>query len=150
MLSTSVTPTTGGAFRLLMRHLVVVLALLVVSCGTIGQGASPSPSANPAHFDVTATEKDHAVSMQVGQKLELVLHGGGQLTYEHVTSSNTSILEPIVDPAATAARGVTLAAFQARAPGEARITAVGAPACPSGQVCPMFAVLYTLTVTITR
>jgi len=149
MLSTSVTPTAGGAFRLPMRPLIVALAVLVVSCGAAGQGASPSPSANPTNFDVTATEKDHAVSMQVGQKLELVLHGGGKLTYQHVASSNTSILEPTVDPAATAARGVTLAAFQARAPGEARITAVGAPVCPSGQACPMFAVLYTLTVTIT-
>jgi hypothetical protein len=132
-----------------MRLLVVVLAVLVVSCGTAGQGASPSPSDNPMHFDVTATEKDHAVSMHVGQKLEVVLHGGGQLTYQQVTSSNTSILEPTVDPAATAVRGVTLAAFKARASGVARVTAVGAPACPSGQACPMFAVLYTLTVTVT-
>ena len=101
------------------------------------------------HFDITATEKDHAVSMHVGQKLEVVLHGGGQLRYQQVTSSNTSLLEPTVNPAATAALGVTLAAFKARAPGEARVTAVGAPVCRSGQACPMFAVLYTLTVTIT-
>ena len=132
-----------------MRLLVVVIALLVVGCGAVGQGAGPSPSDNPLHFDVTATERDHAVSMHVGQKLEVVLHGGGQLTYQQVTSSNTSILEPTVNPAATAVLGVTLAAFKARAPGEARVTAVGAPVCPSGQACPMFAVLYTLTVTIT-
>ena len=132
-----------------MRLLVVVLALLAASCGTVGHGAGPSPSDNPMHFDVTATEKDHAVSMHVGQKLEVVLHGGGHLNYQNITSSNTSILEPAVDPAATAVVGVTLAAFKARAPGEARVTAVGAPVCPSGQACPMFAVLYTLTVTIT-
>jgi hypothetical protein len=149
MLSTSVTPTAPGSFRLLMRLLVVVLALLAAGCGTVGQGAGPSPSDNPMHFDVTATEKDHAVSMHVGQKLELVLHGGSQLTYRQVTSSDTSILDPTVDPAATAALGVTLAAFKARAAGEARVTAVGAPVCASGQACPMFAVLYTLTVTIT-
>jgi len=132
-----------------MRLLVVVIALLVVGCGGVGQGAAPSPSDNPIHFDVTATEKDHAVSMHVGQKLEVVLHGGGQLTYQQVTSGNTSILEPTVNPAATAVLGVTLAAFKAKAPGEARVTAVGAPVCPSGQACPMFAVLYSLTVTIT-
>jgi hypothetical protein len=131
------------------KKLVVALALLAASCGTVGQGATPSPSDNPMHFDVTATEKDHAVSMHVGQKLEVVLHGGGQLNYEQVNSSNTSILEPTVNPAATAVRGVTLAAFRARAAGEARVTAVGAPVCPSGQPCPMFAVLYTLTVTVT-
>lgn len=132
-----------------MRLLVVVLALLVVGCGGAGQGAGPSPSDNPMRFDVTATEKDHAVAMHVGQRLEVVLHGGGQLTYHQVTSSNSSILEPTVNPAATAVLGVTLAAFKATAPGEARVTAVGAPVCPSGQACPMFAVLYRLTVTIT-
>jgi hypothetical protein len=132
-----------------MRFLVIVLALLAVSCGHVGQGGSPSPSDNPMHFDVTATEKDHAVSMHVGQKLQVVLHGGGQLNYQQVTSSNKSILEPTVNPAATAVIGVTLAAFRARTPGEARVTAVGAPVCPSGQACPMFAVLYTLAVTVT-
>ncbi|HEV2476467.1 MAG TPA: hypothetical protein VGX22_07990 [Candidatus Dormibacteraeota bacterium] len=132
-----------------MRRIVIVLALLAASCGTVGQGAGPGPSDNPVHFDVTATEKDHAVSMHVGQKLELALHGGGHLTYQQVTSTNTSILESTVNPAATAVLGVTLAAFKARAAGVARVTAVGAPVCPSGQACPMFAVLYTLTVTIT-
>jgi hypothetical protein len=132
--------------------LFVVLAVLVAAaCGSIGQGASPSPSPseNPMHFDVVATEKDHAVSMRAGQKLEVVLHGGGQINYQQVRSSNTSILSPTVDPAATAVRGVTLAAFKADAAGTATVSAVGAPVCPSGQACPMFAVLYTLTVTIT-
>ena len=132
-----------------MRLFVIVLALLAASCGTVGQGAGPRPTDNPLHYDVTATEKDHAVSMQVGQKLELVLHGGGHLTYQQVSSSNTSILEPTVNSAATAVLGVTLAAFKARAAGVERVTAVGAPVCPSGQACPMFAVLYTLTVTVT-
>ena len=132
-----------------MARVLIVLALLAMSCGSVGQGAAPSPSDNPRHFDVTATEEDHAVSMHVGQRLEVVLHGGGQLSYQQVSSSDTSILEPAVDPAATAARFVTLAAFKAKAVGEARVTAVGAPVCPSGQACPMFAVLYTLTVTIT-
>ena len=138
-----------SVFATEMRRLVVLLAIALSACGAVGQGAGPGPSDNPMHFDVTATEMDHAVSMHVGQKLELVLHGGGQLNYQQVTSSNASILEPTVDPAATAVRGVTLAAFKAKAPGEARVTAVGAPVCPSGQACPMFAVLYTLTVTVT-
>jgi hypothetical protein len=132
-----------------MRPLVVALALFVAGCGSVGQGASPSPSDNPMHFDVTATEKDHAVSMHVGQKLEVVLHGGNALRYQQVRSSDPAKLEPTVDPAATAVIGVTLAAFKAKAPGEVQVTAVGTPVCPSGQACPMFAVLYTLTVTIT-
>ena len=101
------------------------------------------------HFDVTATEKDHAVSMHVGEKLQVVLNGSGQVNYQQVQSSDTSVLAPTVDPAATAVRGVTLAAFVAKTAGTSRVTAVGAPVCPSGQACPMFAVLYTLTVTVT-
>ncbi|HET7338712.1 MAG TPA: hypothetical protein VFK22_04135 [Candidatus Dormibacteraeota bacterium] len=132
-----------------MRRLVVLIALFAAACGSVGQGVSPSPSENPMHFDVTATEKDHAVSMHVGEKLQVVLHGGGQLNYQQVQSSDESVLAPTVDPAATAVRGVTLAAFVARSAGTARVTAVGAPVCPSGQPCPMFAVLYTLTVTVT-
>lgn len=133
--------------------LLAAVAAFGVACGAAGgSGANPTPSpsdTSPTHFDVTATEIDKAVSMRVGQKLEVVLHGGGQITYQQVRSSDTSILEPAVDPAATAARGVTLAAFKARAAGEVQVTAVGAPVCPSGQPCPMFAILYSLTVTIT-
>ena len=132
-----------------MGRALIVLALLATSCGSVGLGAGPSPSDNPMHFDVTATEKDHAVSMHVGQRLEVVLHAGDQFTYQQVRSSDTSVLEPAVDPAAAAARGVTLAAFKARAAGGAKVTAVGVPVCPSGQACPMYALLYTLVVTIT-
>jgi hypothetical protein len=132
-----------------MNRFVVALALLLAACGSVGQGASPSPSENPLHFDVTATEQDHAVSMHAGQKLQVVLHGGERLTYGQVRSNDETVLAPTVDPAATAVRGVTLAAFVAKTPGTAQVTAVGAPVCPSGQACPMFAVLYTLTVTVT-
>jgi hypothetical protein len=131
-----------------MRVLLVVALMFVAACGSVGQGSSPSPTENPTHFDVTATEKDHAISMHVGQRLELVLHGGGNLNYQQVRSSDTSILAPTVDPAATAARGVTLAAFEAKSAGQAHVTAIGAPVCPSGQACPMFVILYTLTVTV--
>ncbi|HKC20811.1 MAG TPA: hypothetical protein VKE27_14405 [Candidatus Dormibacteraeota bacterium] len=134
-----------------MRRFVVLAVLLAAACGSIGQGASPSPSPseNPMHFDVVATEKDHALSMHVGQKLEVALHGGGQMTYRQVQSSDIAVLSPTVDPAATAARGVTLAAFKAKAAGTATVTAVGAPVCPSAQACPMLAVLYTLMVRVT-
>ena len=131
---------------------LAAIALMAVGCGSMGAGTASNPSPTPSSgmgFDVTATEKDHAVSMRAGQKLEVVLHGSDQLMYEQVRTSDQSILELAVDPAATAVRGVTLAAFKALAPGQAKVTALGAPVCPSGQACPMFAVLYTLTVTVT-
>ena len=45
--------------------------------------------------------------------------------------------------------GVTLASFKAVAPGQATITAVGGASCSPGQACPMYAVLYSIDVTVT-
>jgi hypothetical protein len=132
--------------------LIALVAVLVAGCGATGAGAGSIPTPSPSFgmgFDVTASEKDHAVTMRAGQKLEVVLHGGGQITYQQVRSSDESILQPTVDPAATAVRGVTLAAFKALKPGQAQVSAVGVPVCPSGQACPMYAVVYSLLVTVT-
>jgi hypothetical protein len=136
----------------LLRTALGMLAVaLLAGCGAYtipGSPSSPSPSPGLG-FDVTATEKDHAVTMHVGQKLEVVLHGGTTASWQQVRSSDPKILEPTVDPAATSVRGVTLAAFKAIGPGEATVTAVGTPVCPSGQACPMYAILYSLKVTVT-
>lgn len=136
-----------------MRRLILAACagLLVAACGAYsfpGSPASPTPSSGLG-FDVTATEKDHAITMRVGQKLEVALHGGTTTSWQQVRSSNEQVLAPTVDPAATAVRGVTLAAFKAVAPGSAEVTAVGTPVCPSGQACPMYAILYSLKVTVT-
>ena len=102
------------------------------------------------NFEVTVTEMDHSATMHVGQRLEVVLHANnGMNSWTHPRSNNESVLAPTVDPAATAARGVTLAAFVANSPGQANITAVGSPVCPSGQPCPMFAILFSVVVTVT-
>ena len=135
---------------LLQLALAAVAVALLAGCGAYsipGSASSPSPSSGLG-FDVTASEKDHAVTMHVGQKLEVVLHGGTTASWQQVQSSDPKILEPTVDPAATSVRGVTLAAFKAIAPGEARVTAVGTPVCPSGQACPMYAILYSLKVSV--
>ena len=95
------------------------------------------------------TEKDKAITIQVGQKLEVVLHANAGMTnWSDVRSSDTSVLTPIVNPAATAVRGVTLAAFQAQTPGQSMITASAGAACSPGQACPMYAILYSVTVTV--
>jgi hypothetical protein len=140
-----------------MKHLLLVAAfgLLVVACGATGVGSGSNPSPTPSQgtgvgFDVTATEQDHAVSMRVGQKLEVILHtAGGVGFWNQPQSSDTKTLQPIVDTGATAVRGVTLAAFRATSAGQVKVTAVGGPLCSPGQPCPMYAVLYSLTVTVT-
>ncbi len=124
-------------FEMRIPFLVLAAAVLISGCGTVGAGASPSPSpsasSNPMSFDVTVTETTKAASIRVGQKLEV----------------DESILAPIVNPAATAVRGVTLAAFEARSQGQVDVTAYGSPNCPSGQACPMYVMVFSVKVTVT-
>lgn len=144
-------PNVGAPVSVLDVKTLVALGavgLLVAGCGTRGCQMCTAPS-TATRFDVTATEKDHAVSMRVGQKLEVVLHGGDMTSWQRLESSDPSILEATVDPAATAVRGVTLGAFKAIASGKANVSAIGSPVCPSGQACPAYAILYSLAVTVT-
>jgi len=132
--------------------LAAAAGLLISACGAVqtGIGPAPSPSTGPGlGFDAMVTEKDKAITIQVGQKLEVVLHANAGMTnWSNVRSSDTSVLTPIVNPAATAVRGVTLAAFQAQTPGQSVITASAGAACSPGQACPMYAILYSVTVTV--
>ena len=130
--------------------LLMALALFAAACGAYTFGPSASPSPSPVGFTVTVTEKDHAVTLRTGQTLEVVLHAGTNMTnWTQPVSGDTSGLAPIVDPAATAVRGVTLGAFQARKSGSVGVTATAGPRCPPNAMCPMFAVAYMLAVTIT-
>jgi hypothetical protein len=136
--------------------LAAVACLLLAACGAtgIGGGGNPTPSPTPSsghRFDVTATEEEHLITMRVGQSLEVVLHmQNGLNRWSHPSSTDESILMPIVDPAATAARNVTLAAFVARKPGIVDVTATASPICPTGAMCPMYVALYSLKVTVTQ
>lgn len=134
----------------------IAAALALCACGAVGTGATPSPSpvdpsTGPGRgFDVSVTEKDRSISIRVGQKLEAVLHANAGMTpWSGVRSSDPSVLMSIVDTGATSVRGVTLAGFQAVAPGQAQITAAAGAACSPGQACPMYAVLLTIDVTVT-
>jgi hypothetical protein len=134
--------------------LAAAIGVLLTACGAAGIGGGSNPTPTPSsgtRFDVIATENDHAVAMRVGQTLELVIHApNGMNRWTHPMSSDQSVLAPIVDPAATPARGVTLAAFEARTAGQAEVTATASPYCTPGQACPMYIALYSLRVTVTR
>jgi hypothetical protein len=138
-----------------MRSLLLVIAaaLLITGCGSTGTGSGPSPSPSTGsnlNFDVTVTETTRAASIRVGQRLEVVLHANaGMANWTQPKSSDESILTPVVNPAATAVRGATLAAFAAKAPGQVDITAYASPVCPSGQACPMYVMVFSARVTIT-
>jgi uncharacterized protein YceK len=139
-----------------MRILILVVAttIVIAGCGSVGTASqtppTPSAASNPMSFDVTATETTQAASMRVGQRLEVVLHAGsGMNNWTQPRSSDESILAATVNPAATAVRGVTLAAFLAKAPGQVNVSAYGSPTCPSGQACPMYVIVFSLRVTVT-
>lgn len=138
-----------------MRSVFVfgVVALLFTACGQAAGVVAPptgSPTSNPgAGFDVTVDENTHAVTLHVGQTLAVVLHARpGMASWNSVRSSDQSVLSPIVNPAASAVRGVTLAAFRAIAPGMARVSATAAPDCSPGQACPAYVMLLTIEVTV--
>src|SRR5215470_1242595 len=127
------------------------LGLLLSGCGNyVGLGGTnPSPSPSPS-VEVTVTEQDHATTLRSGQRLELILHApNGMSNWSSPKSSDPTVLAPVVDPRATAAVGVTLAAFAAVRPGTAEVTATASPKCPPNAVCPMYVALYSLKVTVT-
>ena len=132
----------------------MLAALVLGGCGAVGGGAAQptsSPSTDPgAGFDVTATESTRSVTLHVGQTLAVVLHARpGMTSWNGVRSSDQSVLAPIVNPAASAARGVTLSAFKAIAPGQARIDASAGPLCSPGMACPAYLMVLTIDVTVT-
>ena len=135
-----------------MKGLLIAMsaALAITACGSFGTGSGTSPSPGSGlRFDLAVSEKDKTASMHVGQKLEVVLHSGPTMAnWTSPKSSNESVLAPIPNPAATSARGITLAAFQALAPGEADITANASPNCSPGQACPMYIAVYSVKVTV--
>ena len=136
--------------------LIAVAAALVISgCGAYRTGAGSDPSPTPSEgtglgYDLVVTEKDRTATMRVGQKVEVVFHANsGMDNWMQVRSTNTSVLVPIVNPAATAVRGVTLAAFKAIAPGQSEITAYASPQCSPGSACPMYVAVISIKVTVT-
>ena len=135
--------------------LAAASGLLLSACGyyacACAAPTTPLPSPSPGlGFDAVVSDQDTAITIHTGQKLEVVLHARpGMTNWSNVRSSDTSVLTPVVNPAATAARGVTLAGFQAQKPGSTTITASAGAACSPGQACPQFAVLYSVTVTVT-
>ena len=124
-------------------------AVLLTACGSVAAGATPSP--NPGSgFDLVVSDQDTAIAMHAGQTVEVVLHARQAMNnWTGVRSNDSSVLTPIVNPAATAARGVTLAAFKAVAPGHAQISATAAPICGRDQACPQYLIVYSVEVTIT-
>ncbi len=138
-----------------MRFALVLVTLLACACGSahVCQGctavASPIATAPAPGFDVLITEGDRAVTVKQGQRIELVLHEKpGMSEWNGVNVDDPSVLRAI-PTGITAARGVTIAGYEAARPGTATIRATATPLCTPGQACPLFAMLFEVSVTVT-
>ena len=138
-----------------MRLLVAALATcMLAACGSAstGGGATPPPpspiTTPPAGYDVLVTEHDRATAAHVGQKILIYLtQHSGMTQWEGLRVDDPTILQPLpID--FMAPRGVTAGAFVARTPGTANVTSTAGPLCSPGQACPMYAVLFSVTVTV--
>jgi hypothetical protein len=141
-------------FEVRAVFILLLAAAILNGCGASGgRTAQPpgSPSASPgAGFDVTVTENTRSVTLRAGQTLAVVLDAKpGMTNWNGVRSSDPSVLAPIVNPAASAARGVTLAAFKAIAPGKAQIDATAGPDCSPDQACPAYLIVLTIEIDVT-
>jgi hypothetical protein len=130
------------------RIVVSIAAAVLCACGATSGPVAPETPAPAAGFDVLITNKDQDVTVYPGQKVEVYLtEGAGMTVWSNLRSSDESVLAPV--PTGTLApRGVTLGGFQAVAAGTATITATAGAACSPGQACPMYAVLFSVRVTV--
>ncbi len=95
------------------------------------------------------TDHDRAVAVRVGQKIEVALaQRSGMTRWGPVQAADETVLEP-TPTGISAARGVTIAGFIARNAGTTEVTSTAGPLCSPGQACPQYAVLFSVTVTVT-
>lgn len=137
---------------------MAMAALMLGACGTVGcvcgPAVLPTPHTPPpisptAGFDVLITDNDLAVTVRSGKTIELVLHARtGMSDWGGVNVDDYTVLRAI-PTGITAARGVTIAGYEAARTGTATIRATATPLCSSGQACPLYAMIFEVRVTVT-
>jgi len=97
---------------------------------------------------VLVTDHDRAVSVLAGQRIEVYLaQRQGMTRWQNLVADDTSVLQPV--QVSVLPSSATVAGFVAMRPGTANITATAGPLCSPGQACPMYAVLFSVRVTVT-
>ena len=121
------------------------------SCAQLGGKPTPRPpvaTTPTAGFDVVITDTDRAVTVKSGQRIELVLHAKpGMSDWSGVNVDDYTVLRA-VPTGIMAARGVTIAGYEAARPGTATIRATATPLCSPGEACPAFAMIFEVQVTV--
>jgi hypothetical protein len=84
-----------------------------------------------------------------GEVVSVALHESSGFTpWSRPASTDGSVLAPVPDARAAAARGVTLASFQAVGAGSAQIISSASQACAPGSVCPALARGWSVNVVV--
>ena len=138
----------------------MVAIVTLSACGNSGclecaalRVVSPTPqlpvaTTPTAGFDVVITDTDRAVTVKSGQRIELVLHAKpGMSDWSGVNVDDYTVLRA-VPTGIMAARGVTIAGYEAARPGTATIRATATPLCSPGEACPAFAMIFEVQVTV--
>lgn len=131
----------------------IAAALLVLAVCACGVATRQPPAQNPAPTPppgwILVTERDQALTVNVGQKLEVYLfERPGMNPWSPITVDDPAVLAP-VPTGITAVRGATIAGFAAMQPGTATVTSYAGPLCSPGQACPMYVMLFSAKVTVT-
>lgn len=133
--------------------LAAAAGLVLTVCGYGDRSCAPCPVAPTPRltqgFDVLITDTDRAVAVRSGQRVELILHAKpGMSDWSGVNVDDDTVLRA-VPTGITAARGVTIAGYEAARPGTATIRATATPLCTPGQACPLFAMIFEVQVIVT-
>jgi len=85
----------------------------------------------------------------VGQRIEVYLsQRQGMTEWQNLVADDTGIVQPVNTGIVPPPKGATISGFVALRRGTANITGTAGPLCSPGQACPMYAVLWSVTVTV--
>jgi hypothetical protein len=136
-----------------VKAFLAAAVLVLTGCGSVGHvapGPVPSAAATAGAGQVGDADENRVLQYHVGDTFEVALHQqSGWSQWSNLAAMDRSVLQPIVDTHAAAARGVTLAGFRAARPGTTDITASASPACSPGMACAAIARLWRVTVQVT-
>jgi hypothetical protein len=116
-----------------------------VSSAPAGNGA-PSPTKQT----ITEADSGKTVQLRVGDVLIVALRAPEGYQNWQLAVPDARLLMPMVNPAAAAARGVTLRSFRAAGAGQTDLTATTIPACATGPACPRVVRQFDVKVAVTR
>jgi len=112
--------------------------------------ASPSSSSAPASSrqpipapaQLTMADNNHTITMKVGQTFTLAL---GDEQWKPTVADQTVLARLPNFAMVRGAQGI----YKAYRAGTTTLKATGTPACPAGKACPMFVLLFAVTVQVT-